>query len=293
MRKPVSARTIGAGLVCAHLLLAGAAAIALINGSQRAGARIETLFVAVLAISISQAGLIGLWAGLATAPAARRSAGAIGGGAGVYLGLAITLVQESGNRGLRASSAEDWVFSAAFVVAPLAAVGLLSSVLARRGFAIERRAPDEDARERRDAQFTLFHLFAVTLVAAVLFALVRGLRGKWAGGLAAPFEICLLAAFNALVFVLHTQICLWSALGAGRRIARLAALSFSTALAGGIYGLATGDRQTDTYLNCIGLMTIYSTLIGGSLLVLRRFDYRLTRANATPAADVLEPDNRP
>ncbi|HUY92192.1 MAG TPA: hypothetical protein VMV10_25860 [Pirellulales bacterium] len=276
MRKPVSARTIGVGLIVGHLLLAAVAAIGL---HQRAAAlgttQSEMLFVAVLAISISQAGLIGLWAGLAKAPAARRLAAAIGGGVAVYSSLRIAVPIAGG---VRTSSTENWIFPAVFVLAPFVAVALFAAAMRRRGFAIERLAPGEDRGERREAQFSLFHLFAITFVAAILFTLVRQLRDKWDGA-ATAWEFCPIAAFNALIFVLHTQICLWSALGAGRLALRLGALLFSTALAAAVYGLATGGPQ-NAYLIFLELMTIYSVLVAGTLGVLRRFGYRLLRRTA-------------
>jgi hypothetical protein len=96
-----------------------------------------------------------------------------------------------------------------------------------------------------------------------------------------------MAAFNAVLFVLHTQVCLWAGLGAGRRIARLGAALASTALAAGIYGFAL-DGDEGQYQICIELMAIYSVLATGSLLILRRRGYRLLRA-VQPIASLDEP----
>lgn len=171
--------------------------------------------------------------------------------------------------------------TAAFTLAPLVAIGILGAVLNRCGFVIERLAPDETNRSWRPAQFSLFHLFAVTLVAAILFTLVRGLRAN-SPGAATEWEVGLFSSFNALLFVLHTQICLWSALGAGHWAARWGALVLSAAIAAGIFGLAIGGRQ-DAFAPSITLMAVYSLATGGSLWVLRKFGYRLMRRIARPA----------
>ena len=282
MRKPVSTWMIGAGLVGAHALLAAAAAIVINTVIRGPGGANETLYVTVLAVFISQGALIGLWAGLGQSPIAWRLPASIGGGAAVYMTLSMACLAE---RGAGAGSAEDWIFPAAFVLAPLVAVGLLATAMRRRKFAVERLAPGEGRGERRDAQFSLFHLFAITFVAAILFTLVRQLRAVSNAG-PTPWHLCLFAAFNALVSALHTQICVWSALCTGRFAARLAALLSSTALAAAVYGLAAGGRPND-YLTMVALMSAYSIVTAGSLLVLRRFGYRLTR-QAPPAIEVRE-----
>lgn len=227
MRKMLGSRTIGAGLVGAHVLLGAVAAIVIITVTRGMGGANQTLFVTVLAVFISQGALIGLWAGLAKAPMARRLPASIGGGTALY--ITFTMAALAGT-GPGTGGADDWIFPAVFVLGPLVAVGLLAAAMRRHRFAVERLAGGQDLGERRDAQFSLFHLFAITFVAAVLFMLVRQLRAVSTGG-PTPWLICLLAAFNALVFVLHTQICIWSALCAGSLVARLGALLFSTALA--------------------------------------------------------------
>jgi hypothetical protein len=270
MRKPVGARKVGVILVGGHVLLGASFAAAFISLRRLFGHADD---VPLLAVAMSQAGLIGLWAGLAKARASRRWAGAIAGGAFVDASFTITIEVAQGPGG-----PEDWAMMAAFTLAPLTAIGILGAVLNRCGFAIERLVPDAANRSWRPAQFSLFHLFAVTLVAAILFTLVRGLRAQ-SPVAATAWEIGLLASFNALLFVLHTQICLWSALGAGHWAFRWGAFVLSAALAAGIFGLAIGGRQ-DTFVPSIVLMAVYSLVTGGTLSVLRKFGYRLVRYGA-------------
>jgi hypothetical protein len=171
----------------------------------------------------------------------------------------------------------EWIMAAVFSMVPLMAVGMFAATLRWRGFEVERLVLDENGRDQRGVQFSLAYLFAITSLAAILFAVIRGLRGLPSRPQPTAWEICLFAAFNAVLFVLHTQVCLWAGLGAGRRTARLGAALASTALAAGIYGFAL-DGDSDSYQIYIELMAIYSVLVTGSLLALRRRGYRLLRA---------------
>jgi hypothetical protein len=265
-------------LVAVHVLLASAVGVAFVNFSGFSAAR-EWLFAAMFGTSISQAGLMGLWSGLANAPIRRRMWVTVGGGIVLCTLLAMTfrIATPSG-------ASEAWIVAAVFSMAPLAAIGLFAGILKWRGFRIDRLERDDEGLTRR-VQFSLTHLFAITLIAAVLFALVRGVRGMPPGeNPFAPIRIALIATFNALVFVLHTQICLWAALGDGRPVARLGAMLASTAIAAGIYGFAVGDRGTD-YEISLEMMAIYSLLTCGSLWMLRRIGYRLSRLAAPEVAD--------
>jgi hypothetical protein len=281
MQRPLSVRAVGILLVAAHLLLASGVAAVFVN-EPRFRANGEWLFVAILGTSISQAGLVGLWSGIAHAPIPRRLLAAVGGGIVVYTPFVIAL------RMARPSdSGIEWIMAAVFTLVPLVTVGMFAATLKWRGYRIERPGPDDKRRDRH-VQFSLGRLFGITLIAAILFALVRGLRDlPPPENPLAILRVSLIAAFNALVFVLHTQICLWAALSTGRLFTRLAAVLLSTAVATGIYGFAVGGRQND-YLICIELMAIYSVLVTGSLLTLRQLGYRLLRA-VQPIASLDEP----
>jgi hypothetical protein len=282
MQRPLSVRAVGILLVAAHLLLASGVAAVFVN-APRFRANGEWLFAAMLGTSISQAGLVGLWSGLANVPILRRLLAAVGGGILIWTLFVIAL------RMTRPSSDDsiDLIMAAVFTLVPLVGVGMFAATLKWRGYRIERPGPDDKGRNRH-VQFSLAHLFAITLIAAILFALVRGLRDlPPPENPLAILRVFLIAAFNALVFVLHTQVCLWASLSTGRLITRLAAVLLSTAVATGIYGFAVGGRQDD-YLICIEMMSIYSVLVTGSLLVWRRLGYRLLRA-VQPTASLDEP----
>lgn len=173
--------------------------------------------------------------------------------------------------------------AAAFTVAPLMAIGIFGAALRWRGFGVERLDLDESRCDHRGVQFSLAYLFVITSLAAILFAVIRGLRGLPTRPQPTAWEICLFAAFNGVLFVLHTQVCLWTALGAGRLSVRLGAALTSTALAAGVYGFALGG-DGGQYQICIELMAIYSVLVTGSLLALRRLGYRLSRLVAPEVA---------
>lgn len=276
MRKPASARTIGIGLVVGHLVIAAALAIAFIN-SHRFAADQGLFFAIMLGSSIAEAGLIGLWAGLANTRLPKRLAGALAGGGAVYAVPWFALQMWSGR-----ASLENWLFPVVSSIGPLLAIGAFSAVLRRRRFSVERLIEERMYCNRRGVRFSLSHLFAITLVAAVLFALVREIRSNLPGPPDA-LRLSLAAAFNALLFVLHTQICLWSALGTGRSLVRLSAIALSTAIAAGIGGLASGGKVHD-FQSSVGVIGVFSTLVAGSLWILRWFGYRLTRRSMPPAA---------
>ncbi|HXT57365.1 MAG TPA: hypothetical protein VN699_01970, partial [Pirellulales bacterium] len=270
MQRLASGHAVGVLLVAVHVLLASAVAVAFVILS-RFSAADEWLFAALIGTSTSQAGLIGLWSGLADAPVRRRMWMTVSGGIALCTLLAVTfrIATPSG-------ASEAWIVAAVFSMAPLAAIGIFAGMLKWRGFRIDQPGCDDEGLNRR-IQFSLAHLFAITLVAAILFAFVRGVRGMPPGeNPFAPIRIALIATFNALVFVLHTQICLWAALGDGRPVARLGATLASTAIAAGIYGFAVGDRGTD-YEISLEMMAIYSLLTCASLWMLRRIGYRLSR----------------
>jgi hypothetical protein len=276
MQRPVSGRAVGVRLVAAHLLLASGAAVVFVSASPFRAAD-EWLFAAMLGTSISQAGLIGLWSGLANAPLRWRMCTAVSGGI-LLCALLVLFLRMAQPGGVD----DEWIVAAVFTMAPLVAIGAFAAILKWRGFRIERF--DHDDGLNRRVQFSLAQLFAVTLVAAILFALVRGLRGAPPGeNPFAALRVALIAAFNGLVFVLHTQVCLSAALGMGRLIARLVATLASTALAAGIYGFAVGAGNGD-YPFCIEMMAIYSLLTCGSLWTLRRLGYRLSRFAAPEVA---------
>jgi len=280
MQRPVSGRAVGALLVAAHGMLAVGVAAVFVKGSRFSSAR-EWLFATMLGVSISQAALIGLWSGFANAPIRRRIGTAASGGLLLCTLFVVALqMARSGEITLA------WIMAVVFTMVPLAAIGMFAAVLKWRGYSIERFDRDDQGLDRR-VQFSLAHLFAITLVAAILFALVRGVRGMPPGeNPFAPIRIALIATFNALVFVLHTQVCFWAALGDGRPIVRLGAVLASATIAAGIYGFAVGDRGAD-YKISLGMMAIYSLLTCGSLWKLGRLGFRLSRAvqPATPLDD--------
>jgi hypothetical protein len=180
------------------------------------------------------------------------------------------------------SSVEDFVISSVFFLGPLIAAALFGTVLRRMGFVVEPSETAESGEDRGGVQFSLQHLFAITLAAAVLFGLTREIRGV-SGNSPGAREFSLFLAFNTLAFALHTQICLWSALGAGSRAVRVTTLVLFGAVGAGIYGFAFGGSEKD-YLDCVLMFGVYSTLVAGSLWILRWFGYRLTRRLMPPAA---------
>jgi hypothetical protein len=280
MQRPVGVRAVCVRLAAAQLLL-GVVIVAL-TAAAIVGVTDEWQIVVLLGATLSLSALIGLWSGLSKAAILPRVGGAVLGG------LLLTATFAMAGRTAQADSLDiAWIQAAVFSMAPLMAIGIFAATLRWRGFGVERLDLDERGRDQRGVQFSLAYLFVITALAAILFAVIRGIRGLPSGPVPTSRENCLFAAFNAVLFVLHTQVCLWAALGAGRRIARLGAALASTALAAGVYGFALGG-DGGQYQICIELLAIYSVLVTGSLLALRRLGYRLLRA-VQPTAPLDEP----
>jgi hypothetical protein len=277
MQRPVGFRAVCFRLAAAQLLLVFV--IVALTAAAIVGVTDEWQIVVLLGATLSLSALIGLWSGLSKAAILQRVGGAVLGG----LLLTATLAAA-----FRMAPGAEWIQAAVFSMAPLMAVGMFAATLRWRGFGVERLDLDERKHDQRGVQFSLAYLFVITSLAAILFAVIRGLRGLTPYAPEIAWEICLIAAFNAVLFVLHTQVCLWAGLGAGRRIARLGAALASTALAAGIYGFAL-DSDEGQYQICIELMAIYSVLVTGSLLILRRRGYRLLRG-VQPTALLDEPE---
>lgn len=283
MRRPIGNLTIGVRFVAGHLLIAlGLATAFVCTQGHGSGKEYDIYRAATFGVAISQAGLLGLWAGLSKAPTSNRAAGALAGGLAVYVGLAITLDTASGGPNFK-----YWAISAILAPAPLVATGILGVVLRSKLFVVERIEASKSERDRQKVQFSLLHLFVLTLVAAMLFALVRELRERSGGVLPGAWRYAPIVAFNALLFVLHTQICVWSSLGTRRPPARLGAILFSTAISAGIYGFAGGGRMKD-YLFCAVMLAVYSIFTAGSLLMLRQCGYRLMRRTELDAVHIRE-----
>lgn len=273
MQKPLSVRAIGVRLVAGHALFAASMVIVLVCQRKFTGSGQHDLEVVAMGTAISQGALVGLWFGLATASTIRRWAVAVLGGVPGYAALAIAT---------GVSDVVDFVVSAVFFLGPLTAAALFGTVLRRRGFVVEPLKSAESGDDRGVVQFSLRHLFAITFAAAVLFGLTRQIRG-FSGDSLSAWEFSLFLTFNALAFALHTQICLWSALGAGSRAVRVTTLVLFGAVGAGIYGFAFGGSKKD-YLDCVLMFGVYSTLVAGSLWILRWFGYRLTRRSMSAAA---------
>lgn len=273
MQKPLSVRAIGVRLVAGHALFAASVAIVLVCQRQFTGSGEHALEVVAMGTAISQGALVGLWFGMAAASTIRRWAVAVLGGVPGYAALAIAT---------GVSDVVDFVVSAVFFLGPLIAAALFGTVLRRRGFVVEPSEAAESREDRGGVQFSLRHLFAITLAAAVLFGLTREIRGI-GGNSPGAREFSLFLAFNTLAFALHTQICLWSALGAGSRAVRVTTLVLLGAVGAGIYGFAFGGSEKD-YRDCVLMFGVYSTLVAGSLWILRWFGYRLMRRSMPPVA---------
>ncbi|HEV7222148.1 MAG TPA: hypothetical protein VGN42_05560 [Pirellulales bacterium] len=264
MQRPVSVRLIAAQL----LLTSGVLALVAVSV---VGITDDWQVVGLLGGTLGLSALLGLWSGLSKAAILQRVGVAVIGGLLnlATLATAFRMVQPD-----RLDS--EWILAAVFSMAPLIAIGMFAAILKWRDFSVERPGLDDKDRNQH-VQFSLAYLFAVISLAAILFAVIRELRDLTSFSPEFAWEICLFAAFNGVLFVLHTQVCLWAGLGAGRRIARLGAALASTALAAGVYGFALGG-DGGRYQICIELMAIYSVLVTGSLLALRRLGYRLLRA---------------
>lgn len=269
MPKPLSVRAIAVRLVAGHALFAASVVIVLVCQRQFTGSGEHALEVVAMGTAIRQGALIGLWFGMATASTIRRWAFAVLGGVPGYAALAIAT---------GVSDVVDFIVSAVFFLGPLIAAALFGTVLRRMGFVVEPLESAESGDDRGGVQFSLRHIFAITLAAAVLFGLIREIRGV-GGDLPGAREYSLFLAFNTLAFALHTQICLWSALGAGSRAVRATTLVLFAGVGAGIFGFAFGGSEKD-YLDCVLMFSVYSILVAGSLWALRCYGYRLRRCAA-------------
>jgi hypothetical protein len=276
MRKPISVRLIGIGLVLCNLLLATFASITFVKSVDGIwGGR----WVELVGVASSQACLIGLWAGMSNSAIRIRIASAIVSGS--LLCTVFAWVARATWPG--GGFVFWWPTVSQFTLFPLAAIAIFGAALKRRGFAVEQIDNVQVDGNNRDIQFSLLDLFALLLLMAVLLAVVREMEThSRRAEIATPFS-SLRASFYAFLFALHLPACLWATLATGRLLVPLGAALFSAAFGAGIYRFAFGGSQFE-FIRGIELMAVHSVVTGASLWALRMFGFRLMRRVAHASA---------
>jgi hypothetical protein len=218
--------------------------------------------VALLAIVLSQAYLLGLWTAFADAALWRRLLG-LGLGT-VYLEGLIDLV-----------TAHDVLRWAATTVS-LGAAGVL---LIARGRGRELRRVTEPSRHAAPDpwQIKIRGLMIWTLVLALLFAGARGLREM------NPPDLLLTVVFGLCNVALGLAAA-WAALGLAPPIRRLPAVLILSPLFGTLFWYSVHSPSADDSLTINGCLLIQTAVTYGSLLVVRSCGFRLI-AQAPPGLE--------
>ena len=139
------------------------------------------------------------------------------------------------------------------------------------GRRIELQSADANVAEREAFQFSLGQIFALTLAAASVLAVVRFAREA----LSSPPDVILYCGILPLMhaFVILPVLSPWAALGskhAGRRCLVLVLLAVVCGVAPAFIGKATSQ----VYGMLAGPLVLQSLVVTSTLLVARRIGYR-------------------
>ncbi len=244
------------GLVLAHVV--GGLACARAANSFLTDYSMEIFFSVVL----SQAGLLGMWLGLAGYPWKNRLFSGLLGLA--YLAIAINSFIPPG-----VPLVATLVYSMLMPV-PCLAVALFMGCLRWYGVAIVA-GDDTDAR-RPGLQFSIRHLLILTTVVALIFAFKP-----------TDVEHTMLTSLVLLAAIGLCATCvvlgaLWAALVAGHPGPRIPVVLSLAAFMGTLPPYYVGMKLSDT-ASMAAVSCIQATIIISSLLVIRSLGYRLVRQN--------------
>lgn len=239
------------------------------TGGRLPGIELEYMpLVLLIALTLSQACLLGFWAALSSSwSRGWRIIGLIAGS--TMLELALTACKDH------------------FLFMPSIGASIITLILvvARRRVALRRLSPGLPDPSSEGFRWSIRGLMASTLVVGLVIAGARSTRE--AIGHASP-NILIIAAWSFVLVVQALAAC-WAALGLARPGLRIPAVVLCAAVSGATfaYGLSEdGEWRSLTYF--ITVNAGQSVLVLGSLLVVRSAGYRLVRrGEGQPVGDDL------